>query len=57
MIYLTGLNDAERSSWMTSQVVAIDGDAIATITGSVYKLKGGKSGILDLPYICATLNG
>lgn len=57
MIYLTGFNDAERSSWMTSLVVAIDGDAVATKSGSLYKLKGDKSEILDLPYICATLNG
>lgn len=57
MVYLTGFNSAERSSWMTSLVVAIDGDAVATKSGSVYKLKGDKSEILDLPYICATLNG
>ncbi|BAO28292.1 hypothetical protein [Sulfuritalea hydrogenivorans] len=57
MIYLTGFNAAERSSWMTSLVVAIDGDAVATTSGSVYKLKGDKSEVLDLPYICATLNG
>lgn len=56
MIYLTGFNEAERSSWMTSLIVAIDGDVVATTSGSVYKLKGDKSDILDLPYICATLN-
>lgn len=57
MVYLTGSNLAERSSWMTSLVVAIDGDAVATKSGSLYKLKGDKSELLDLPYICATLNG
>ena len=57
MIYLTGFNEAKSSSWMTSLVVAIDGDAVATKSGSLYLLKGDKSEILDLPYICATLNG
>jgi len=57
MIYLTGFNRAERSSWMTSLVVAIEGDVVATTSGSVYKLKGGKSDKLDLHHICATLNG
>lgn len=57
MVYLTGFNAAERSSWMTSLVVAIDGDAVATTSGSVYKLVGKKSEELDLPFICATLNG
>lgn len=57
MIYLTGFNGAENSSWMTSLVVAIDGNFVATKSGSLYKLKGDKSEILDLPYICATLNG
>jgi hypothetical protein len=56
MVYLTGSNEAERSSWMTSLVVAIEGDAVATTSGSVYKLKGDKSDTLDLPCICATLN-
>lgn len=56
MVYLTGFNSAEHSRWMTSLVVAIDGDAVATTSGSVYKLKGDKSEILDLSHICATLN-
>lgn len=57
MIYLTGFNDAEHSSWMTSLVVAVNGDVVATTSGSVYRLKGDKSDIVDLPHICATMNG
>lgn len=57
LVYLTGYNKTERSSWMTSQVVAIEGDLVATKSGSVYKLKGDKSDKLDIPFICATLNG
>ncbi len=56
MVYLTGVNRAMRSSWMTSLVVGIDGDAVATNSGSLYKLSGDRSDQLDLEYICATLN-
>ena len=56
MVNLTGFNDAENASWMTSQVMAIDGDRVFTRSGSHYRLEGERSDILDLPYICATLN-
>ena len=55
-IHLTGYNAAEQSSWMTSIIVAIDGNAVVTHTGSLYILEGEKSEELDLEYICATLN-
>ena len=55
-VCLTGYNLAERSSWMTSQVMGISRNAVATRSGSVYLLDGEKSDELDLPFICATLN-
>lgn len=55
-VYLTGYNQRGRCSWMTSHVIAIDGDLVATKTGSTYRLVGEKSDDLDLPHICATLN-
>lgn len=55
-VYLVGYNAAERSSWMTSMVVAIDGDAVRTKSGSLYLLEGERSTTFDLPYICATLH-
>lgn len=56
-VCLTGYNAAERSSWMTSQVTGISGNAVATRSGSLYLLEGESSTELDLPFICATLNG
>lgn len=55
-VYLVGYNAAERSYWMTSMVVAIDGDAVNTKSGSLYLLEGERSTTLNLPYICATLH-
>ena len=57
MVNLTGFNEARNSSWMTSQVMAIDGEMVLTRSGSHYRLEGERSDILDLPFICATLNG
>lgn len=55
-VYLTGYNLRGRCSWMTSHVIAIDGDLVATKSGSTYRLVGEKSDDLDLLHICATLN-
>lgn len=56
MVNLVGYNAEERSSWMTSLVVGIDGDAVETKSGSLYLLDGPRSTEFDLPFICATLN-
>ena len=56
VIHLHGYNAAERSSWMTSIVVATQGNVVATRTGSLYILEGERSEEQDLAYICATLN-
>lgn len=55
-VSLTGFNAAENSSWMTSVVTAISGDAVLTKSGSIYILVGEPTTEPDLPYICATLN-
>jgi hypothetical protein len=54
--WLTGYNPMERSSWMTSRVVAIEGTSVLTHSGSVYVLKGESSTKVDLPYVCATFH-
>ncbi len=56
MVYLTGFNKAENSSWMTSLVTAIHGEAVATTSGSLYRLIGERTSTPDLEHICATLN-
>ena len=56
IVNLTGFNDAERCSWMTSQVMAIDGDTVVTRSGSYYRLQGERSDTPDLLHICATLH-
>lgn len=56
-IYLTGFNEAENSSWMTSMVTAICDSAVLTTSGSIYILVGEPTTEPDLPFICATLNG
>ncbi|MBI5922079.1 MAG: hypothetical protein HY847_10605 [Betaproteobacteria bacterium] len=56
-VYLTGFNEAENSSWMTSAVTAINRTAVLTRSGSIYILVGEPSTEPDLPFICATLNG
>ena len=56
MVNLTGFNEAERCSWMTSQVMAIDGDTVITRSGSYYLLQGERSDGPDLLHICATLH-
>ena len=55
-IHLHGYNAEERSSWMTSAVVGIHGNAVATRSGSLYMLDGEQSDEEDLEYICATLH-
>lgn len=56
MVYLTGLNETEHCSWMTSEVMAINGDAVFTRSGSCYRLRGRRSDRPDLLHICATLH-
>lgn len=55
-VNLTGFNEDEQSSWMTSQVMAISGSAVLTRSGSIYTLAGESSTEPDLQHICATLN-
>ena len=56
MVYLTGFNEEERCSLMTSRVTAFDGNALMTKSVSLYRIKGYPTDSPDLPYICATFN-
>ena len=56
IVNLAGFNEAEHCSWMTSQVIAIDGDMVLTRSGSHYRLQGKGSDHPDLLHICATLH-
>ena len=53
---LAGYNETEQCSWMTSEVMAIDGRTILTRSGSIYALAGKPTTKPDLPHVCATLN-
>lgn len=60
VVFLTGDNAAERSSWITSAVTDIHENGserfVATASGSLYKLEGPSDNELDLPFLCAWLH-